>query len=228
MPRPKTQIGPCTVEGCERPKRAQGLCQKHYNMRHVHGRLEKVNTGEKRSHPLYSIWFERKQRDSLCEAWANDFWAFVAGVGARPSPTHLLRPLRAGEQYSPSNFEWLAALKREPGESVKAFNARKWQARRERFPTYEAHRGIKRKYGITPEEYAAMLAAQGGVCAICREDEKVIDPKTHAPKLLAVDHCHESLKVRGLLCWRCNTSIGKFNHDPMLLRTAALYCEETA
>jgi hypothetical protein len=173
------------------------------------------------------IWWERKSRASLCEAWAQNFDAFVAGVGERPTRTHLLRPIRYKEPYGPDNFEWLAALKRQPDESRKAFNARKWASRRERFPSYEAQRGLKRKYGLTPKDYEAMEHAQEGRCAICREPETRIHPKTHAPQALAVDHCHVTMRVRGLLCWRCNTSIGKFRHDPDLLRVAALYCEET-
>ena len=225
MPKKGSRGGPCSVEGCDRPVKGRGYCLNHYQLWRRNGAPE-AKVRDKRSHPLYSIWFERKQRGSLCAAWAADLWAFVDAVGERPSPTHLLRTLRHDEPYGPDNFEWLAALKREPGESIKAFNARKWQERRERFPRYEAHRGILRKYGITPERYAEMLEAQGGVCAICHENETVIDRKTHAPKLLAVDHCHETKRVRGLLCWRCNTSIGKFKHDPDLLRRAALYCEE--
>lgn len=227
MPKPKTQIGPCVVEGCDRPKRSQGLCRKHYNMQYVHGRTEKVNTGEKRSHPLYSLWFERKQRGSLCEAWV-DFWAFAEGVGERPSPTHLLRPLRYKEPYGPDNFEWLAALKRAPGESRKDFTARKWQSRRERFPSLESQRGLKRKYGVTPEEYDAMAEAQGQVCAICRNPETRINPKTHAPQALAVDHCHKSKKVRGLLCWQCNTGLGKVKDSVALLGEMIAYLQKHA
>lgn len=55
---------------------------------------------------------------------------------------------------------------------------------------------LRRKYGITAEQYDAMLSAQGGVCFLCGRP-----PKT---RRLAVDHCHETGAVRKLLCDKCN------------------------
>jgi hypothetical protein len=60
---------------------------------------------------------------------------------------------------------------------------------------------LKRTYGISLEQYDAMLAAQNGVCAIC--DEARPDERT-----LHVDHDHETGEIRGLLCFRCNQAIG--------------------
>lgn len=84
---------------------------------------------------------------------------------------------------------------------------------------------IKCKYKLEPEEYQDMLQAQNFVCAICKRPETALNIKGEI-RTLAVDHCHTTEKVRGLLCNGCNTSIGKFNHDPRLLREAALYCEK--
>ena len=53
---------------------------------------------------------------------------------------------------------------------------------------------LKRKYGLTLEEYDAMLEAQGGVCAICGE------PRPEE-RTLHVDHDHETGAIRGLLCF---------------------------
>ena len=61
-------------------------------------------------------------------------------------------------------------------------------------------RHLRRKYGITLKEYDVLLEAQNGVCAICGG----ID----VGKKLAVDHCHETGKIRGLLCSRCNPALG--------------------
>lgn len=60
---------------------------------------------------------------------------------------------------------------------------------------------LKKLYGITVEQYNEMLESQGGVCAICH-DNNIRELK------LAVDHDHETGKVRGLLCDRCNRGIG--------------------
>jgi hypothetical protein len=60
---------------------------------------------------------------------------------------------------------------------------------------------LKRNYGLTPDDYARLLAAQHGVCAICEEPPK---PGT----ILYVDHSHATGKVRGLLCPACNIAVG--------------------
>ena len=85
---------------------------------------------------------------------------------------------------------------------------------------------LRRKFGITGEDFAAMLAAQGGVCAVCKKAEthRLANGKL---KELAVDHCHETNVVRGLLCFNCNQGIGRFQDDPALLRTAADYLDRT-
>lgn len=72
---------------------------------------------------------------------------------------------------------------------------------------------LKRKYGITLDEYNEMLVAQGYVCAVCGETESRIEKRTGRPYALAVDHCHESSKVRGLLCRACNYTIGYFGDN---------------
>ena len=73
-----------------------------------------------------------------------------------------------------------------------------------------------KKFGLTIDDYDKMLENQNGVCAICLNS-------CNSGKRLAVDHCHETGKVRQLLCRRCNQSIGKFNDDPILLQKAVDY-----
>jgi hypothetical protein len=75
---------------------------------------------------------------------------------------------------------------------------------------------VKQLYGISAEQYAAMFAAQGGLCAICKKTDR---------RRLCVDHCHDTRRVGGLLCTKCNTGIGCFNDDPELLRAAIAYLE---
>lgn len=81
-----------------------------------------------------------------------------------------------------------------------------------------------RLYGLTHDDYAAMLDAQGGVCAICSQPETMTYKGN--PKSLCVDHDHATGKVRGLLCAACNFALGKFQDDPARLRTAAAYLEQ--
>jgi hypothetical protein len=82
---------------------------------------------------------------------------------------------------------------------------------------------LKHEYGITLLEYEALFAKQNGVCAICQQPEKTLDKKSNSPRRLAVDHCHITDKIRGLLCFECNTGIGKFGDNPQLIERAANY-----
>lgn len=75
----------------------------------------------------------------------------------------------------------------------------------------------KSKYGLSAEQYAEMVARSKGRCDLCG------DPPSN--RGLSIDHCHSTGVVRGLLCARCNTALGKFRDDPQLLREAANYVE---
>lgn len=72
-------------------------------------------------------------------------------------------------------------------------------------------------FGITLDQFNAMNDAQGGLCAICKRP-----PITKASRL-SVDHCHETGKVRGLLCTRCNTGIGMLNDSIEYVESALIY-----
>ena len=94
---------------------------------------------------------------------------------------------------------------------------RKWQAaNREHIKAYNRRAKMKQAYGITYEDFLALLERQGGVCAICATD---------APrgKNWHVDHCHDTNAVRGILCGPCNTGLGHFRDDPDRLRKAIDY-----
>lgn len=82
---------------------------------------------------------------------------------------------------------------------------------------------LKFKFGITPEQYWEMHAAQGGVCAICGQPETRV--RNGRVCDLVVDHDHTTGAIRQLLCSKCNTGIGWFRDDPELLRVAALYVQ---
>lgn len=72
-------------------------------------------------------------------------------------------------------------------------------------------------YGISDAEYTAMLDKQGGGCAICGKHEE------RKGYRLAVDHCHESGRVRGILCTNCNRGIGLFRDSTDLIERAIKY-----
>jgi hypothetical protein len=81
---------------------------------------------------------------------------------------------------------------------------------------------LVKQYGLTPAEYDAMLAAQGGLCAICRQPEEQRGPDGKV-RPLAIDHNHATDEIRGLLCSRCNTGLGWFRDDPAMLVAALAY-----
>lgn len=75
---------------------------------------------------------------------------------------------------------------------------------------------IRRKFGLTVEEYESMLNSQNKVCAICKQD-------CNTGNRLAVDHNHKTGKIRGLLCKNCNTSIGLLKENINVLENAIIY-----
>jgi hypothetical protein len=80
---------------------------------------------------------------------------------------------------------------------------------------------LKRRYGISKEEYVKLFNSQNGVCAICGESEKMTGSK--GTQRLAVDHSHKNNAIRGLLCRRCNVSLGLFNDNIKLLENVINY-----
>ena len=79
---------------------------------------------------------------------------------------------------------------------------------------------LKKRYGISLEEYTDMYNNQNGCCAICGRHNDTF------AKSLAVDHCHITGKVRKLLCINCNSAIGKLQDDIEILQKAISYLKE--
>jgi len=66
-------------------------------------------------------------------------------------------------------------------------------------------RHLERTYTITTSQYQFLVNQQNGVCAVC----KLFKSTAKFPRLL-VDHCHDTNRIRGLLCYECNLAAGKF------------------
>jgi hypothetical protein len=73
----------------------------------------------------------------------------------------------------------------------------------------DQHRNLllKKRYGITLEQFQALTVSQKGQCAICQRVQ-----------LLTVDHCHRTGSIRGLLCRYCNSRIGFLENTALLAR----------
>lgn len=81
-------------------------------------------------------------------------------------------------------------------------------------------RFVQKTYGISYEDYLELFDKQNGCCAICKS--KVSSSRTSR---LFIDHCHDTLKVRGLLCSACNHGLGLFKDSPSVLKRAISYLE---
>lgn len=79
---------------------------------------------------------------------------------------------------------------------------------------------LKKKYGITMDEFDAMLEEQNGCCMICGRHH------TTQENRFCVDHCHTTGKIRGLLCYPCNSGLGHFKDDIDMMFKAIAYLNE--
>lgn len=84
---------------------------------------------------------------------------------------------------------------------------------------YTRKRNLAR-YGLTVDQYDALLEKQGGGCAICL---KPMPEEGSGHLRLCVDHCHDTGEVRGLLCMRCNTALGALGDSLERLEIAVEY-----
>ena len=219
----------CKVDGCELAVRSTGYCNKHYARFWRTGSAEPPvyeTRGLKRSHPLYITWFEKKSTDVLCDEW-RDFWTFIDAIGERPSKKHILFRKDLDDKFSPTNFYWRENLIfRLPGESKKEHHARKWAHRMKANPGWDSERTMKRRYGIDNEKYREICDSQNNLCAICKKEETAVQGNTQVVRRLAIDHCHGSGKIRELLCWRCNGTLGKVEDSIELLQSMIEYLKK--
>lgn len=89
------------------------------------------------------------------------------------------------------------------------FNKKRYQNQQRSFH-------LKKNFGLSETDYQNLFILQNGVCAICQEPNK---SKIH----FAVDHNHVSGKIRGLLCYSCNTGLGKFKENVETMNRAIMY-----
>lgn len=126
------------------------------------------------------------------------------------------------DRWVERNKEHLAAYKQ------KWFEEHREQTKVSKKKYYQTHKpevaaaGRLLRYGLSEENFEAMLSAQGGHCAICGTDTP------HGRGAWHVDHDHLSKKVRGLLCTGCNLGIGHLQDDVGILRAAISYLERSA
>jgi Recombination endonuclease VII len=79
---------------------------------------------------------------------------------------------------------------------------------------------IAKVHGMSAEDYDYFVRAQRGRCAICRRTAEEAKQRH-----LSIDHCHETGRARGLLCGRCNWTVGVIKEDPAIARSLLAYVE---
>jgi len=143
----------------------------------------------------------------------------VSAVGERPSRQHALRRLDIERPIGPGNWKWLETI------SDPDYASRMREYRKRNPETFQRIR-LKKAFGLTLEDYLGMLDQQGGVCAICKRPETMLNNRSGMVQGLSVDHCHNSQRIRGLLCSGCNASLGKVNDDVEILKEMIRYLEK--
>lgn len=93
-------------------------------------------------------------------------------------------------------------------------NSRKWRSLNPLKVQEKRNRDTLNRYKLTQEDYDNLVKMQNESCAICRNR---FEKRPH------IDHCHETLKVRGLLCEKCNRGLGHFDDNTDKLSRAIRY-----
>lgn len=169
---------------------------------------------------MRALWKRVLRENDGVVGWES-FQAFCADVEGDIQPYTFLKSIREQEKIGPGNFQWVPTSE---------FDRTTTEGRNAYQKHYRAvnhlkakNSDLKKAFGITLEEYEAMLKAQNDVCAICKGPE--VEFRLGKLLSLAVDHCHASGKVRGLLCTACNVGIARFRDNPTAMRAAADYVE---
>lgn len=103
-------------------------------------------------------------------------------------------------------------------EKFAEWKRRNREENRERISASNRRGHLRRKYGLSVEEFEFLRLSQADMCAICGEPE---------PSGLHIDHDHETGLIRGLLCGKCNKAIGLLKEDPGLFDAASSYLQRT-
>lgn len=116
------------------------------------------------------------------------------------------------ERILAKNKAWYEANKDERKKKQAAW----YEANKEKANASARALKLRKQYGITQEDYEAMFVKQDGKCAICLEP-------LPSDRSAAIDHCHDTGRVRGLLHNPCNAALGIFQDDAETVERALRY-----
>lgn len=189
----------CEYESCENRVEIRAWCKKHYGVLYRAGKLPKRQ-------PRLSI-IDVASKTAVCNVHGE---VRLRVRNRRDKVSYHCRACERGS-WQPSK-EYLREYdkKRRENNPEKA----KAIAREKMLRRGKIQHGWEKALSV--EEYDSMLQIQGGVCAICEAPPK-------PERRLAVDHCHSTGKIRGLLCTACNLTLGRFKDDAGRFEAAAEY-----
>lgn len=118
-------------------------------------------------------------------------------------------------QYAIDNKEKIKEYKLENRDKILAY-AREYKASNK---SKARAQHLKRTYGLTEEGYNQLFTEQNGKCKCCGKHQSELK------RPLYVDHDHETKKVRGLLCHKCNVAIGLVDENTVTLNEMIKYLE---
>lgn len=104
-------------------------------------------------------------------------------------------------------------------DKIREHQARFRSENRDLYLSIQRRGHLRAKFGLEMDDYEKLLKKQRGRCAICRKPE--------IGKRLAIDHCHKTNVVRGLLCSKCNRGLGHFDDNLKYLTKAVEYLKES-
>lgn len=219
-PRFRLQSPTCTGPECSRKSEAHDLCKQHGQQLRERGELHVIGDSTYKSRKSRERWAampeeQKAQWVAAMQVGRRSLVWTEAHSQARSVSTRAAWQRKAQATDPTSERDCLTCGK--PFTRTVTPGGRQFYCSPECRNLYAK----LRRHGLTHQQYDAMLTMQGGVCAICRSAWKGWNGK-QGPH---IDHCHDTGRVRGLLCGDCNTALGRFSDDPVLLRRAADYLE---
>jgi hypothetical protein len=159
----------------------------------------------------------RKHKSTEAFSWANKARGVLQGY-CKPCKSLEFKAYYAANITKEKKREYARNSKPENRAARNEYWRQRKLAEPEKTFTRKRTSYLKTQYGITPEIYDAMLAAQFGCCAICGSESP-----GRGGKYFHVDHCHTTQAVRGLLCNACNIGLGYFRDDATVMASALTY-----
>lgn len=207
----------CSETDCTRPVWACGLCNTHYRAAHRAGRLPQQGSVCER--PGCEVrFFSRSRWKKYCSSGCQRLVASERKIGARVRTRRAAICGHCGEAFERASSRqtycggWSCNLDREDARAAERnrrckglgcseFVVRSGLCRRH----YNRHYSYRRKYGLSFDSFMELLAAQSYRCGLCRRG---FDDEDICEGYVAVDHCHCTGRVRGILHHGCNQMLG--------------------